>query len=103
MKLAIKTFFPNCFFSLECFYNFTGSKDLLAIAASTVRPPGLRRADDRPSAYVIGHSSIINTPTSKVVPRGFPMNYSLLIAARQKLSATGNDGGYLLTLNNMFG
>jgi hypothetical protein len=80
----------------------TGSKDLLALTGVTATPPGVRRTEDRPSAYVIDHASTINAPMSKIVPHGFPANYSLLITARQKPTSASN-AGYLLTLNDMFG
>jgi len=64
----------------------------------TSLPPGVRRSHDRPTAYVIDHTSSINAPLSKVV-RSFPAEFALLITAR--LHET--ESGYLFTVNDMLG
>jgi len=64
----------------------------------TSLPPGIRRSRDRPTAYVIDHASSINEPLSKVV-RVFPVEFALLITARQHTT----DGGFLFTVNDMLG
>jgi len=66
----------------------------------TSLPPGVRRSRDRPTAYVVDHTSSINAPLSQVVrAASFPAEFSLLVTARLRAA----DGGFLLTVNDMLG
>lgn len=77
----------------------SGAKDLLKAFKLASLPDGVSQSKDCNTAYVIDYTSSIHTPTSKIVPRFFPAEFSVIITAKPQ---TDNDG-YLLTISDLLG
>ncbi|XP_064643405.1 uncharacterized protein LOC135497578 [Lineus longissimus] len=76
-----------------------GVKDLISILSLRSFPLGVSITPSRPQAFHIQQPSILNTYTTKIYPKKFPTDFSILLTIKPKL----HNQGHVITINDVDG